>query len=392
MSRNYKEYQISLFDRLIHSSKYPENYTCQSFKTKDLSSLMGKNEANYLFNVFQQAQVPDEIIPLATGGVIVKVEFNNTKNLVLLGSKVDKQELENLPHNAPFLYKDDNTIIALFILLSAHLRIKSDCIGECIDNILGIIENDDYDGHNIRDIMDLYESIYLLEIKENNPFENDTFNEIISLSINIPSLLHYKDAIFLDICNTLSTIDIVDKRILYGGLTAFYRRHAFLDIYRCLEKNFYFPKIYRLYKSLQEKNASINISYLREKCRDDIEWIPKENDSIQELFSLIYKESFQKVSDFKSDLKKYNLDIYSVFPALEKLLEEHSDNEDKEPMKHIAREIYKYRNVLVHHEDKKYREQVTLPNEDQWQILANLIGYFLIKYNSTFESIFLEDI
>lgn len=384
MSRRYKEYQSFLFDRLINSSKYPEKYEDKNFKTKDLYSLMEKDEVDYLFKVFNETKVHDEIIPLATGGVIVKVAFNNTKNLVLLGSKVDREELENLPHNSPFLYKDDTTI-ALFILLSKkldkYIRIRDSYTSVHIDNILGQIEDDKYDGHDIREIMDLYEPIYILDIKEDNPFQDDMLGEVISLSIEIPSLLHYREKNFLSICGELSSMNSIDKNILYAGLTAFYRKHAFLDIYRCLEKNFYFPGMYGLLNSLIESGVSINISSLREKCREKIAWVPKENIAIQDLFKLVLSEKFKTFKSLKSELGNYQIDIMSIFPNL-------NEQSDMDYIKHLAEEIYKYRNSLVHHEDKIHRN-IKILNEEQWQVLANFIGYFLIKYNEDYKEILL---
>ena len=77
--------------------------------------------------------------------------------------------------------------------------------------------------------------------------------------------------------------------MLYDSLTSFYSRHAFLDIYRCLEKLFYFSGVYLLRQEFLKSYSDFNLELdkLKDICESSLLWKRTEKESIVKLFKLV---------------------------------------------------------------------------------------------------------
>ncbi len=395
MSRNASEYIPHLFDQLLKFTGKEQKLTGK-LKSEHIKSEEIQN--NFSNNIILDKNL---IAPLATGGVVIDMKCNDTHSLVLIGSRVELSDLNGLSSSDNFSYNDTFNP-ALFLILTKDFKsyIKVGSIYQIekkddIENFLDIID-DEYSGHSIEDISKYYEPIYIIDIKPNSVLKDQDFiSLIISLSIEIPSLLHCKNREFIESARKISDTEnkytedkyIIDAEMLYQSLTSFYSRHAFLDIYRCLEKLFYFPETYRLHQELKNKNSSfiIELYDLKNICEESISWRRTEKDSITKLFELVF---CQNIDIFD---KIYNEIIFGKLP--DESNEDPSDEDSilknkKIKAKFIAEKIYMYRNSLVHHEDKEFKNNVKKLSESDWQTLANGIAIFLLEFKSRFTPFF----
>ena len=99
--------------------------------------------------------------------------------------------------------------------------------------------------------------------------------------------------------------------------------------------------------------------------------------------------------DENSFKKIYNESIFSNLDNLVDQEEINSDQEENINKKRkksdrkaslLARNIYMYRNSLVHHEDKEHKEKVKKLSDKEWQVLANSVAYFLLAFIQKFDN------
>ena len=398
MSRNAKDYIPYLFKRLLEFlSPEKSGSLNKQIKIKEVSvDVQERFSRKILVNT-------EDLIPLATGGFAVKMSCESTSSLVLIGSKIKSEEFKDLSDDA-FKYSEvfDE---ALFLILAKefeqYLNIKSQVSAEYIEDVLDIISVPNYKGHAVEEFSNFYDPVYVVNIASDSILaDNDTMGLVIELSRFVPSLLHCQDMKFINLINGLSKSKYIDKSMLYESLTSFYSKHAFLDIYRCLEKLFYFSWMYLLSQNLSQNflkdysNLNLNLDELKNICEKNLSWQSKEDQSIIKLFQLVLVNEDGSI-DENSFKKIYNESIFSNLDNLvdqEEINSEQEENINKERKKSdrkaslLARNIYMYRNSLVHHEDKEHKEKVKKLSDKEWQVLANSVAYFLLAFIQKFDN------
>lgn len=396
MSRNAQEYIDCLFKRLLAHTRFsPEKSASLSIdlKTKDAPSDVQSRFREIKFSEITDPNKDEgkdtiiDLIPLATGGIAVKMSYKHTKSLVLIGSQIKSEELKNIPLDI-FEY-DESPDLALFLILNKefeqYFHIKSQVSPENIENILDIV-SDSYEGHSVEDVSDFYDSVYTLNINSDSVLTNNTTELVIELSRFVPSLLHCKDIEFINLINRLSKSEYIDKPMLYDSLISFYSKHAFLDIYRCLEKLFYFAEVYLLRQEFLKNYSNFTLEIKKLKsilCESKLSWNRTEKVSITKLFQLVLRNE-----DGSLDENNFNK-IYkeSIFGDLNGILKGLVDEiaMTNKKAEYLASGVYKYRNSLVHHEDKEYKKVKKL-SAQEWQILANSVAYFLLAFIQKFDN------
>lgn len=398
MSRNAKDYIPYLFKRLLEFlSPEKSGSLNKQIKIKEVSvDVQERFSRKILVNT-------EDLIPLATGGFAVKMSCESTSSLVLIGSKIKSEEFKDLSDDA-FKYSEvfDE---ALFLILAKefeqYLNIKSQVSAEYIEDVLDIISVPNYKGHAVEEFSNFYDPVYVVNIASDSILaDNDTMGLVIELSRFVPSLLHCQDMKFINLINRLSKSKYIDKSMLYESLTSFYSKHAFLDIYRCLEKLFYFSWMYLLSQNLSQNflkdysNLNLNLDELKNICEKNLSWQSKEDQSIIKLFQLVLVNEDGSI-DENSFKKIYNESIFSNLDNLVDQEEINSDQEENINKKRkksdrkaslLARNIYMYRNSLVHHEDKEHKEKVKKLSDKEWQVLANSVAYFLLAFIQKFDN------
>lgn len=393
MSRTAKDYIPYLFKRLLEFlSPEKSGSLNKQIKIKEVSvDVQERFSKKILVNT-------EDLIPLATGGFAVKMSCESTSSLVLIGSKIKSEEFKDLSDDA-FKYSevfDD----ALFLILSKefeqYLNIKSQVSTEYIENVLDIVSDPNYEGHTVEEFSNFYDPVYVVNIASDSILaDNDTMGLVIELSRFVPSLLHCQDMEFINLINGLSkSKHIVDRPMLYDSLTSFYSRHAFLDIYRCLEKLFYFSWMYSLRQEFLKNysNFTLKLDELKNICEENLLWKSKENQSIVELFKLVLLNEDGSLDADNFD-KIYDESIFDLETTSNNLVDEqeasNKEKKDLTPNKQVeslANKVYMYRNSLVHHEDKKYKDKVKKLSDKEWQVLANSVAYFLLAFIQKFDN------
>lgn len=398
MSRNSTEYTPYLFGRLLKflSQEKSESLNKQ-IKIKEVSKDVRKRfSKEILINT-------KDLIPLATGGFAVKMSCESTSSLVtsslvLIGSKIKLEDLKDLSNDA-FKYNevfDD----ALFLILSKefeqYLKIKPQVSPEYVEDVLDIVSDPNYEGHTVEDFSNFYDPVYVVNIASDSILaDNDTMELVIELSRLVPSLLHCQDEEFIKLINGLSkSKHIVDRPMLYDSLTSFYSRHAFLDIYRCLEKLYYFPWMYSLRQKFLKNysNFTLELDKLKNICEENLLWKSREDQSIVALFKLVLLNEDGSLDEDNFD-KIYNESIFDLETTSNNLVDEQeASNKEKKDLtpntqvQSLANKVYMYRNSLVHHEDKKHKDKVKKLSDKEWQVLANSVAYFLLAFIQKFDN------
>lgn len=398
MSRNSTEYTPYLFGRLLKflSQEKSESLNKQ-IKIKEVSKDVRKRfSKEILINT-------KDLIPLATGGFAVKMSCESTSSLVtsslvLIGSKIKLEDLKDLSNDA-FKYNevfDD----ALFLILSKefeqYLKIKPQVSPEYVEDVLDIVSDPNYEGHTVEDFSNFYDPVYVVNIASDSILaDNDTMELVIELSRLVPSLLHCQDEEFIKLINGLSkSKHIVDRPMLYDSLTSFYSRHAFLDIYRCLEKLYYFPWMYSLRQKFLKNysNFTLELDKLKNICEENLLWKSREDQSIVALFKLVLLNEDGSLDEDNFD-KIYNESIFDLETTSNNLVnEQEASNKEKKDLtpntqvQSLANKVYMYRNSLVHHEDKKHKDKVKKLSDKEWQVLANSVAYFLLAFIQKFDN------
>ena len=398
MSRNSTEYTPYLFGRLLKflSQEKSESLNKQ-IKIKEVSKDVRKRfSKEILINT-------KDLIPLATGGFAVKMSCESTSSLVtsslvLIGSKIKLEDLKDLSNDA-FKYNevfDD----ALFLILSKefeqYLKIKPQVSPEYVEDVLDIVSDPNYEGHTVEDFSNFYDPVYVVNIASDSILaDNDTMELVIELSRLVPSLLHCQDEEFIKLINGLSkSKHIVDRPMLYDSLTSFYSRHAFLDIYRGLEKLYYFPWMYSLRQKFLKNysNFTLELDKLKNICEENLLWKSREDQSIVALFKLVLLNEDGSLDEDNFD-KIYNESIFDLETTSNNLVDEQeASNKEKKDLtpntqvQSLANKVYMYRNSLVHHEDKKHKDKVKKLSDKEWQVLANSVAYFLLAFIQKFDN------
>ena len=398
MSRNSTEYTPYLFGRLLKFlSKEKSESLNKQIKIKEVSKDVRKRfSKEILINT-------KDLIPLATGGFAVKMSCESTSSLVtsslvLIGSKIKLEDLKDLSNDA-FKYNevfDD----ALFLILSKefeqYLKIKPQVSPEYVEDVLDIVSDPNYEGHTVEDFSNFYDPVYVVNIASDSILaDNDTMELVIELSRLVPSLLHCQDEEFIKLINGLSkSKHIVDRPMLYDSLTSFYSRHAFLDIYRCLEKLYYFPWMYSLRQKFLKNysNFTLELDKLKNICEENLLWKSREDQSIVALFKLVLLNEDGSLDEDNFD-KIYNESIFDLETTSNNLVDEQeASNKEKKDLtpntqvQSLANKVYMYRNSLVHHEDKKHKDKVKKLSDKEWQVLANSVAYFLLAFIQKFDN------
>lgn len=400
MSRKYEDYKEAAFVKLLEvydpNEKINSDNECNKnkieFKTKTVERKYFNKFSDIFFN-------KDNIITLPKGGVSISYLYKNEIYIALVGAYLIEDKLDQFNSNNFSYIREEGKDPALFILLakefSPYIKLKEEYSTESsVMNILDAAEEVDFE-FDLLDIINYHENIHVFKIKDGVIKDNkiDMEEVIISLLINLPSLLHFHKKQnndekeyekYLEIINQIinyesdKKIKYIDRWMMLNSISSYYNRHVFLDIYRCLEKIFYFPEVYELSRKISEETKkTLDIETLKLICKNNLSWQPKENISIKKLLQIIFLEGDNNV--FYQNSEKICNDFIKDMSITFK---ENDDINIKKVGK-ISEYIYMYRNSLVHHEDKEYKNLKKL-TEEEWLKIASFIANALLFFSQKF--------
>ena len=324
MSRKYEDYKEAAFVKLLEvydpNEKINSDNECNKnkieFKTKTVERKYFNKFSDIFFN-------KDNIITLPKGGVSISYLYKNEIYIALVGAYLIEDKLDQFNSNNFSYIREEGKDPALFILLakefSPYIKLKEEYSTESsVMNILDAAEEVDFE-FDLLDIINYHENIHVFKIKDGVIKDNkiDMEEVIISLLINLPSLLHFHKKQnndekeyekYLEIINQIinyesdKKIKYIDRWMMLNSISSYYNRHVFLDIYRCLEKIFYFPEVYELSRKISEETKkTLDIETLKLTQQNLV-------DTIQETMR-IQAEGRQKRQQGEVELSKMEEEI-----------------------------------------------------------------------------------
>lgn len=216
---------------------------------------------------------------------------------------------------------------------------------ERAENLLGVV-NDAYVGHDINDMIQWYQSVSIFEIPADhyaltaNPFR-------IAAALVSSNRAYRPDIIGDEMATAIRALNLlsnINPENLYFSLTSTHWKHAFLDLYKCLEAVFYLPWTSVLRDSLKSELTALALA---KECRRSLIWREREKVSIARLFEMLSDPICKPAA------------IEGIAPFQD--LFGNDANKGK-----YGERIYKIRNQLVHQEDYEDPTPIEIPKEC-WQ-------------------------
>lgn len=279
------------------------------------------------------------VAPLPGGGFLAILKENDDEIILLCTPSLSPSEVAELTDaciremdTSEIEFDETMFIIGLHDLPSFFQLKSSYRTQDAARDIVDLADTAEYDGHSIYDLMTYYQPVSALRVHPGNSIHG---MDIASLALLI---IFYQRNLRSPIVDTKTYEKIIKLRgkvgckddNLFQALTASQWRHAFLDLYRCLESLFFFPWMKKLKDDI---GANLNIEALHEHVHAALSWNAKEDQSIASLFELVgEKEPLRSTEE---------IGIFSD------LLSQQSSRPSS-----FADRVYQARNMLVHHEDK----------------------------------------
>lgn len=248
------------------------------------------------------------------------IEFQNNKYYCVWGLDIDYTNIDRS------LLVPIEMNSGVFTLLLAECSIS---LSKAFNDLefLNIVPDNSFGadkmGYVYDDLIKYYEPVQLFHIPTASVFNDlqDCHRIAIYLIAKNPELMSLK--VSVETLNQLEKVSIEGPSILpfdniYNGIVSVSWRHAYLELYRNIEKLFTIPYIGELYDGLKLKTDFITFA---SQIEDKTGWRPKEDDALKRLF-----ENMPTHIDYMSVLTKV--------PGYEK--------------SEISNFIYKLRNSIVH--------------------------------------------
>lgn len=264
-------------------------------------------------------------------------------------------ELDDLSDQSPLQEAELNA--GLFTALLAEKEIVRQDVDEIevLDRAL-IPAGDGYDGQHLEDLRDLCRPISLLSVAFDTPMSEAKSAEsalhrtalyCMASAKKMRSLPYSSRAI--DRCKVLAAD--IDARVPWGmlayALVAVRWDHAYLDVYRCIERLFPLPKMLELKQALQVRSPGLGLS---KDIEGALGWRQREEDGMTSLFEAVDALCFR---------------FYSAYSA------HWTDGPEKYTPKSMALHFYKLRNSIVHF--RPITEQRPFTYERWGVVLENFI-------------------
>lgn len=304
----------------------------------------------------------------------VKVAFATYKEddfLMLTGmhsNEIDSKVLSDL-ENIGIHLEEIKAGALLFFSATANLERRSNLEQNyLIENILSQQEDSMYEGHSVEDLLNCIESFCIFRIDSNSAFKvnsnNDDDNKkTAGVEIAYYICSHMSKYVRLPISGLmpryrelLSSSYKLFKENIFLSLTSTHFKHAFLELYRCIEMLYSLPKAINLKKAIGFKSTAYELS---KHCYKELVWKSKELDSIKAIFNLVDASIFDS-----SGISKASFASQSNWTF---------DNQEnaKASIEKIAERIYLIRNQLVHQFDVDAETAIT---QSDWILLISLLS------------------
>ena len=366
MARDYNDYVEAAFMPLVDACAFKQGHL---LKTANLP----EDRKQEQFARFKNLKIDlSRASPTASGGFVAIAKEDELELLLVCAPSLNDQEVYFLltEYEWTSVEFDEATFLVVAKELFGFLKLKSDYRNEASALDLLDIIDEDYQGHDLLSIKDVYHSVRVFEIEAGNALHDKGVSEIIlKLAAASPQL---RSPILTE--SVADAIISLDGKVgcssfnLEQAINAAQWRHAFLDIYRCLESLFFFPWVYKL-KIIT--NPGTSILEIRNRCKEDLRWTAKEKDSISELFLLVTSSEMKAIETSDEFFKEVANDPSARRDA-------------------FGRRVYFARNCLVHHEDRE-KPDAAMPSSQDYQSLTLYLCEFLKAFDTKYGRLWLQE-
>lgn len=363
MARDYKDYVKAVFRPLVDASGFKQAHL---LKTADIDEDRRQEQFKRFKNLkFDRSRAS----PIANGGFVAIANEGELELLLVCAPSLNEQEVQSFEEFLLEKYDwtsaefDEATLLLVVKELPGFMKLTNEFRNEASAlNILDVID-EHYSGHHLTELKNAYQAVCVFVIGAGNALHGKEISEIsLKIAAASPQL---RSPILTD--SVATAIISLDGAVgcssfnLEQAVNAAQWRHAFLDIYRCLESLFYFPWINKL-RSVTKPETSL--LELRDRCRDDLRWNAKEKDSISELFLLASSPEMEEIETTEEFFKEITNDPNAKRDA-------------------FGRRVYFARNSLVHHEDREDPD-ADMPSRQDYQALTLYLCEFLKAFDAKY--------
>jgi hypothetical protein len=355
-ARDHQEYVRSLFGPLVTASGRTD--LIERLRTLDIPP----EQRRVAFERFRKLEYDgDNLILIPNGDFITQIKYPSSGDLIavsvgsLTSSEIDLLEKYLLDHNITPIDTDAGTLLVLAHQLRGLFQLRDEMrIRERAENFLDITD-DSYAGHEFAEVAKCYRPIRLFSMDTDNAFSGKHINEIAlrclsSINSMRPPLI---DSALASEIAALQGLPSIDPGNLVSAITTNNARHLFLEIYRCIERNFGFSAISRLNAAL---GGTVPYDTLSRACREHLRWREKEVEAIEDLFEMIESPALSERE--------------SAIPTIR-----NATSSKEATRRVIGRTIYKVRNALVHAADRDDPTYVP-PDRDELKQIASYLAAF----------------
>lgn len=361
MARKMIDYVRYVFDTLS------EGISIQSLIDAKISP-PNKEVAPALFEQFLRLRVSEPEY-LINNIRLHEITYESTKYIAFTNLFVSEGALPVLKSEG-ILKVDANSALLLASLKDMSVRrISSVNLQELEQNILSQQEDlAEYKGHDLDELLDFFEPIVFFEISPDSIYSSRLVNEVAYYVASYSrELINPKLEPFLvEFRSLLSHDGSFMKQNIFWSMTSTHYKHAFLELYRCVESVYTLPRAL----SLKSKTGLTLAGHLVAKiCIEELGWRRKEEDSLFRVLSLMPVSRLQPLA--LSRLPYVNsADWDFILPEA-----------NSKGVESLAKFIYKLRNQMVHQFDAENETAIT---NDDWPVLIDLlisvIDYIFVQY------------
>lgn len=365
MSRNAKEAVEKIFQKLTENSTKTDLSNMRLQPDDDIDSQL------QIFNSLKQ--IGETKNPIINGINYSLFELDDTKVVCFHGREtnfpnswsceIDEEEIKEISVTPGYF---------LFFSLIDLLVVRTDLEENYIEqNILYQDEDSGYTGHTLQELLECFEPLKVFCVSsshllyEAEPYSvacyiYSFFPDITSLPIS-QQLTEYRELF-------LFRKQLYADNILLS-MTSAHWKHCFLELYRCIEGMFPFPKTMKLLDVLkQDADLSLSLRDLTKICFEQLSWKANEREALQNLVNMC------GINTAKSS---------SILTA--SFLIESDLSTDEKIANKVVDKVYTIRNQLVHQFSDKSQE-IDIADDD-WPIL---VSYLLAFWKSCYANFVVE--
>lgn len=326
-----------------------------------------KDEQYARFNSFEVDQ--SDVVYLPNGGFVALYSHRDGRYLgISSAGLIAKDETDILMWAADRHLEQESFDECTFLCFAHHLKgyYRLTDRFRAAEDALNVIDvvSDNYIGHAFSELILYYRPVLVFQIPQDSLYSTaDIFRFAAELCCNNEAV---RSAIIdQELASALFQLiesSPVPNENLFQAVTASHFRHAFLELYRCLESNFYLPWMIELKRT---GGIHTRACELKNTCRVALQWREKELPSMEKLFALVPRS--EKLDNLE--------DAVELFKDLK--------NGGDFTRNQIGKRLYTIRNGMVHHEDYEEPNQYK-PNDVQWRFLSLYVAHVLLAITSTY--------